>query len=142
MLKKLSIAFIGSAFLLASGYASAHSVNDKHHHQAAPSAQFTVLFSNNDRSNINRYYGNHYDRHYTTQHRHEKRAHAKHRKNERRFKRRYAMPNQMHYTRLPADLERRLSPLPRDYIRIRVGDEIGIMNTRTRIIYDAVWFIN
>ena len=127
MLKTLSVVFISSAFLLASGYASAHPVSNNHHHRMAPSTQVTFLFSNNDR-------------HYVNQHRHEKRAHAKHRKEYRRFKHPYTMPKQMHYTRLPAHLERHLSPLPRDYIRIRIGDQIGIMNIHTRIIYDAMWF--
>ncbi|GAB6071430.1 hypothetical protein JCM30760_25270 [Thiomicrorhabdus hydrogeniphila] len=129
MLKKLSVVFISSAFFLASGYASAHPVNGNHHHQKAPSTQVTFLFSNNDR-------------HYVNQHHHKTRVYNKHRKGERRLKRGYVMPKQMHYTRLPANLERRLRPLPNDYIRIRIGNEIGIMNIRTRIIYDSMWFIN
>jgi len=133
MLKALSAALISGSILLTSGCMTSQSVRASSHTQISPNTQVNVAFSSNDRSYINRYY--------VQQYRNIKRippGHQKHLK--RKFKRHHEVPRHVHYTRLPYDLERRLSPLPRDYIRIRIGDEIGIMNVRTRIIYDAMWF--
>jgi len=62
----------------------------------------------------------------------------------RKFQRHHALPRSLAYTSLPYALERRLPTLPRGYIRIRIriGDDIAIMNTRTRIIYDVMWFLD
>ncbi len=39
---------------------------------------------------------------------------------------------------LPDDLERRLSALPEGYARIAIGADIGILDTRTRVIVDLI----
>ncbi|MDD3530537.1 MAG: hypothetical protein PHS77_11730 [Gallionellaceae bacterium] len=39
---------------------------------------------------------------------------------------------------LPGDLERRLSPLPRGYVRVLVGSEVAILNVQTRVVADLV----
>lgn len=39
---------------------------------------------------------------------------------------------------LPDNLERRLSRLPDDYVRVIVGADVGIMNVRTRVILDLI----
>lgn len=39
---------------------------------------------------------------------------------------------------LPDNLERRLSRLPDDYVRVVVGADVGIMNVRTRVIMDLI----
>jgi len=40
--------------------------------------------------------------------------------------------------RLPDDLERRLSPLPDGYVRVRVGTDIVLMDARTEIVLDLI----
>ncbi len=39
---------------------------------------------------------------------------------------------------LPPSLEGRLSRLPDGYVRIRVGADIGIMNVKTRVVFDVI----
>jgi len=39
---------------------------------------------------------------------------------------------------LPHDLERRLSPLPDDYIRVRIGADVVLMNKKTRVVVDIL----
>lgn len=39
---------------------------------------------------------------------------------------------------LPGDLERRLATLPDGYVRIVVGADIGILDTRTRVVVDVI----
>ena len=39
---------------------------------------------------------------------------------------------------LPGDLERRLSPLPANYIRLQVGRDIVLLDQRTRITVDVI----
>lgn len=39
---------------------------------------------------------------------------------------------------LPSDLEARLSPLPKGFIRVLVGTEIGILDIRTRVVVDLL----
>jgi hypothetical protein len=40
--------------------------------------------------------------------------------------------------RLPGDLERRLSPLPDGYVRVRIGTDIVLMDARTEIVLDLI----
>ena len=40
---------------------------------------------------------------------------------------------------LPGDLETKLSPLPESYVRVRVGQDIVLMDKRTRVIFDVVY---
>jgi len=47
------------------------------------------------------------------------------------------VPADVHYEPLPRDLERKLSPLPdRNMIRVRIGQDIVLMNRKTRVILD------
>ncbi len=39
---------------------------------------------------------------------------------------------------LPEDLERRLSRLPEGYVRVVVGADVAILNTRTRVVFDVI----
>ncbi len=39
---------------------------------------------------------------------------------------------------LPTDLEKRLSRLPDGYVRIMIGTDLGILNTRTRVVLDVI----
>jgi len=40
---------------------------------------------------------------------------------------------------LPSDLERQLSRLPSGYVRVRIGRDIVLHDTRTRVIFDIVY---
>ena len=42
---------------------------------------------------------------------------------------------------LPDELERRLSPLPRGYVRLKVGGDIVLMNEETKIVVDIIYGI-
>ncbi len=48
------------------------------------------------------------------------------------------LPPGLEGRRLPQALERRLSPLPRGYIRIIVGTEIVLLDSATRVIVDTI----
>ena len=48
------------------------------------------------------------------------------------------LPPGLEGERLPHDLERHLEKLPDDYVRIRVGADIALMNGKTRLIVDVV----
>lgn len=40
---------------------------------------------------------------------------------------------------LPYDLEGQLSHLPESYVRLRVGQDIVLMNQKTRVVFDVVY---
>ncbi len=40
---------------------------------------------------------------------------------------------------LPAELERALAPLPGNYARVRVGQDIVLFDRRTRVVYDVMY---
>jgi hypothetical protein len=48
------------------------------------------------------------------------------------------LPPDVPYHYLPRDLDGRLSRLPEDHVRVIVGTDIGIMNTRTRVVVDVI----
>jgi len=48
------------------------------------------------------------------------------------------LPDDVKYEPLPRDLERQLPPLPsRDYVRVRVGTDLLILNKKTRVVLDV-----
>ncbi|HEY0664186.1 MAG TPA: hypothetical protein VGD18_06230 [Thiobacillaceae bacterium] len=55
-----------------------------------------------------------------------------------RMRRNYGVPPDVAWEHLPADVERRLSRLPDGYARIVIGADVGIMNTRTRVVVDLL----
>ena len=40
---------------------------------------------------------------------------------------------------LPNDLERRLSPLPENYVRLKVGGDLVLMNRQTQVVMDVIY---
>ncbi len=47
------------------------------------------------------------------------------------------MPDDVHYEPLPRELEVKLTPLPdKNYVRVRVGKDIVLFNTKTRVVFD------
>ena len=55
---------------------------------------------------------------------------------------RQTLPRGLSGRGLPRDLLRRLSSIPKDYVRLRVGTDIVIMNRKTRVIFDVISGIN
>lgn len=51
------------------------------------------------------------------------------------------LPPGLAYRSLPVELERRLSPLPDGYVRVIIGSDIVLINTRTRVIFDILYDI-
>lgn len=49
------------------------------------------------------------------------------------------LPSGLQGEPLPSDLDRRLSPLTPDYVRIRVGGDIVLMERRTRVVVDIAY---
>lgn len=129
----LIVILLSSSVLLLSGCITSQTVKVSSHQQVSPNTQVSLYFSRNDRARIKGYYL------YNYRNVHHKHGHKV--RHVRKFKHHHALPRNLRYTRLPYDLERRLRPLPRNYIHIRIGDDIAIMNTRTRIIYDSIWFL-
>lgn len=48
------------------------------------------------------------------------------------------LPPGIAYRNLPAELEQNLSSLPQGYVRVRVGQELVLMDKKTRVILDVV----
>jgi len=42
---------------------------------------------------------------------------------------------------LPHELERKLSKLPSSYVRVRIGQDIVLMDGRTRVVFDIIYGI-
>ena len=40
---------------------------------------------------------------------------------------------------LPIELEKALSPLPRGYVRLKLGGDVVLMDEKTRIAVDVIW---
>jgi hypothetical protein len=52
---------------------------------------------------------------------------------------RNALPPGLTTDPLPVELERRLTPLPAAYVRVRVGHDIVLMDRRTRVVFDVIY---
>jgi hypothetical protein len=57
---------------------------------------------------------------------------------QKQVERRGQLPPGLQGERLPDELEVHLSRLPEGYVRIRVGADVVLMNTRTRVIVDVI----
>lgn len=51
------------------------------------------------------------------------------------------LPHGLEGDTLPYELERKLAKLPSPYVRIRVGQDIVLMNRNTRVIFDVIYGI-
>lgn len=130
MSKKILLLALVSASLLLNGCVTTQSVGVRTH---APGISTSFYFSDSDRSRIKGYY--------LYNHRpHNKPIPPGHRKRySHHYQRHQVLPHGVPYSRLPHRLESRLPRLPAGYIRIIVGDDVMIMNVKTRIIYDVVF---
>lgn len=133
--KALPILFAAASMTLlgaCSPYSS--SVQVRSNHQISPNTRVSIAFSSHDRVAIRDYYYRDYKK---------KRVPPGHYKRRGRpFQKHQPLPQHTQYQPLPYELERRLPRLPADYIRIRIGEEFAIMNTRTRVIYDVMWLFD
>lgn len=43
---------------------------------------------------------------------------------------------------LPSDLEKQLTPLPKGFVRLKVGGDVVLMNEKTRIVVDVIFGID
>ncbi len=127
MSKKVLLLALASASILLSGCVTTQPVGVRTHSSGVSSSFY---FSDTERSRIKGYYL--YNRPYS------KRTPPGHRKQySPRYQRHQVLPHGIPYNRLPPHLESRLPRLPAGYIRIVVGNEVMIMNARTRVIYDV-----
>jgi hypothetical protein len=53
--------------------------------------------------------------------------------------RRGKLPPGLDYRLLPVELDQRLSPLPRGYIRLFVGGDIILLDEFTRVVLDIIY---
>ena len=44
--------------------------------------------------------------------------------------------------RLPSELEKTLSRLPENYVRLKVGGDVVLMNEKTRVVFDVIWNVD
>ena len=49
------------------------------------------------------------------------------------------LPPGLHKRSLPVDLEKGLSPLPKGYVRVKVGGDVVLMDEKTRVVVDVIW---
>lgn len=59
-----------------------------------------------------------------------------------KLRRNQSVPPNINWDRLPSDVERRLSRLPDGFVRVIIGADVGILNTRTRVVVDLLEDIN
>lgn len=59
-----------------------------------------------------------------------------------KLRRNQGVPANVEWAYLPTHIESRLSRLPDGYIRIVVGGDVAILNTRTRIVVDLLENLN
>lgn len=55
--------------------------------------------------------------------------------------RRDTLPPGLQGEPLPRNLERRLSPLPPSYVRVRIGRDLVLMDRKTRVVLDVIYGI-
>ena len=90
----------------------------------------SIAFSDHDRELIHRYYA-------------KKRKHlppglAKKRKLPPGLAKRKQLPPGLRYRDLPHDLHRQLRHLPENYVRVKVGHDIVLMDRNTRVVFDII----
>lgn len=57
---------------------------------------------------------------------------------QKQIKKNGSLPPGLEGRRLPQELERELSPLPKGYVRLEVGVDVVLMDSNTRIVVDVV----
>jgi hypothetical protein len=110
-------------------------------------AQMVIVFSEDDRRHIHDYYYREQERYRDKREKHEKRKarppglakrDALPPGLQKQIRRNGQLPPGIEGRRLPDELERHLSPLPANYIRLQVGRDIVLLNQRTRVTVDVI----
>lgn len=100
---------------------------------------FKVAFSDKDRRLIREYYGK-------TRQKHLPPGLAKKDRLppglEKQLIRKGTLPPGLHYRLLPLELAQQLSPLPRGYVRIRVDQDVVLLDEFTRVIVDIIYNVD
>ena len=55
-----------------------------------------------------------------------------------KMQRHQGLPPEVKWQYLPSDLDSRLSRLPSGYVRVMIGDDVGLLHTRTRVVLDVI----
>ena len=133
-LKTISLAILFSSTVLLTACGTYQTIKVQSHTQSHTPvhsrSDIDIAFSHTDRSLIRGY-------HIFNQPRHSRGKAKGHYK--KRFKRHQRLPHDYEYHHLPKRLERKLSPLPKDFIRVQIGTEFIMMNMRTRVIHDVIY---
>jgi len=58
---------------------------------------------------------------------------------EKQLKRNGKLPPGLHHRLLPSELEQKLSPLPKGYIRFKVGGDVILLNELTKVMVDIIY---
>jgi hypothetical protein len=61
---------------------------------------------------------------------------------EKQLERKGKLPPGLQHRLLPLDLTQRLSPLPRGYIRIKVGGDVILLDEFTRVMVDIIYKVD
>ncbi|MEN8232725.1 MAG: hypothetical protein ABFR35_08610 [Thermodesulfobacteriota bacterium] len=99
-----------------------------------------IVFNDSDRRKIKRYYKNKYRRKKLPPGLAKK--HKSHPGLRRHIEKNRELPPDIQGRRLPLDLERKLSHLPPDYVRLSVGGDILLMHGRTRYVLDVLFDVD
>ena len=87
-----------------------------------------IAFSDHDREAIRDYYGDKKKKKKKSKKKHMPPGLAKKGK----------LPPGLQYRHFPKDLERRLSHIPNDYLRVMIGGGFVLFNKRTQVIFDVM----
>jgi len=61
---------------------------------------------------------------------------------QKQLERNQKLPPGLEKRNLPSDLEKGLTPLPKGYVRLKVGTDIVLMNQNTNVIVDIVYSVD
>jgi hypothetical protein len=95
-----------------------------------------IVFSESDRHHIHDYYQAHHD--YYRRYKPLPPGLAKREQLPPGLAKKQPLPPGLHGYRLPYELDRRLSRLPEGIVRLRIGTDIVLMESRTRLILDII----
>ena len=58
---------------------------------------------------------------------------------EKQLKRNGKLPPGLHHRLLPSELEQKLSPLPKGYIRLKVGGDVILLDESAKVVVDIIY---
>ena len=127
----MTVGFLGIFLLVHAGGCATYPTTSGKVVVHGKNAHLEVAFSDRDRSMIREYYRDHLPPGLA------KRSSLPPGL-QKQAKRRGQLPPGLRKERLPKELDVQLSPLPTGYIRIRIGADVVLMNTRTQVVVDVI----